>query len=211
MTATRNHQRSKPKPLNRAPPSTHPMRPHIVRSSPLPSDASPRATFDHWTLTGTIQTRVVSAPDQRCQRAHEIHTETKALFAAYRYALEDLEPDTPGAADFRNALVDAMAEYLDWYGTQFFRIQYFDDIAHAHPVTQMERLLGFVWALNHDPRRNRASFMVEELERTYDEGLAKLPEGEAGRETWERFLRSGRCRFHEHGEGKCWQARDRCP
>jgi hypothetical protein len=129
------------------------------------------------------------------------HTEFAALVAAHKHALT-LESS---ASDFRDALVDATAEYLDDHGLAHF--PWTDLYADASGSPNM--LLGLVclyWTFTDDPMVALGPRMAsEEAEERFLKARRLLRANEkTGREMWEEYMKDGRCTFHEHEDEECW-------
>lgn len=152
--------------------------------------------FTEWAKTGKIATVRAGASFQ------DILEEAETLLEAYMYGKE-----LAGAkgADYRDAVVGAMAECVDNYSLRALPWK----TIKKFPVSNMESLITFYLALVsylvwHRPTLRR----FEWIEKAFWEELAKLPKGRTYRGFWEDFMREGRCRFHEHAGGKCWRGGD---
>lgn len=162
----------------------------VIRATTL---ANPNAIelYTYWKYTGKIYS-VQTEGRESLREARE----ARKLVDAYKYGLER----GSGGADFRDAVMDAMAEFIDHRGFWFFPT----DSTEGHPNTKMLHFMAFVYALNIYPPEHR--FEEDEFRAAFLNELENFPKDKTYRELWDGFMQDGRCRFHEHRTGRCWRA-----
>ncbi|PVI03648.1 HET-domain-containing protein [Periconia macrospinosa] len=190
--------------LDQAPEPTHgePRDESVREEEPSPP---PKASqlFEMWRGTGKLYTRRAGG------FWHERVKERETLLEAYKTS-ESL--DSAGA-DFRDAIVDAMAENFDEWG--LMRCPW--SKLFALPSTDMFRplrgLFAFRFALGWyslTSVHNHVQFKEDlEFEAMWRAEFAKLPEDKkelSNHQVWKTFMMTGRCRFHTHAKGHCWRA-----
>ncbi|KAF2106734.1 hypothetical protein BDV96DRAFT_654514 [Lophiotrema nucula] len=108
---------------------------HLVPTEPT----NEHEIYQNWTRTAKI------ASVSRSSRHRDHMQEPYILLKAYEYGLQ-LGSD--GSA-FRDALVDAVAEWLDMYGRKFFPyIHLVEAVSSAERYTLPERLLAYCFAIS---------------------------------------------------------------
>jgi hypothetical protein len=133
------------------------------------------------------------------------------MLAAYRFGLE---MSRARCADFRDAIMDALAENFD--------AQTGSDVGLFHgvfkavenvPNSNLERLLAFHIALSTDPgcfnsilARTNKQFLHH-----VHEQIKTFPKGVRYYDIWDDFMLNNRCKFHEHPTGRCWRPAESGP
>lgn len=124
------------------------------------------------------------------------------LDAFHQYGLK-----TEQHANFRDAVLDALAEHFDDFGLwDFSWIKMYNHLTGS----RVERLAAFYFALTNEPKmfESRCVSKGEKFRLVAEEQLENLPNGRTRREIWKEFMHCGRCAFHEHASGKCWRPAD---
>jgi hypothetical protein len=171
-----------------------------------PFDAD--AIHSHWLKTGKIATM----PDRDAKRDDDDST---ILFSAYHLDLNL----GPTAANFRDAVIDAVAKYFDTLDVQYgrfpnnFSFKVFFDAVKNTPDSALGRLVVFYTALSvyfgdYDERLPSCSMFRQKVERQ----VATFATRTRCYDIWDGFMLGDRCRFHEHAEdGKCWRRTEEGP
>lgn len=140
--------------------------------------------------------------------------ESDTLLHAYAYGLHLDRGGLPlysqqavTGADFRDAVLDALAEFLDDHGFGHFDWQLFDRITARPMAWRLRHLVALYLALTTPPRYHGAATnnRAVPFQIAFRDELSVLPRGWTYRDIWEKFMRSRRCRFHEHLGGGCWR------
>jgi len=174
-----------------------------VPASQLLQPLSVRSVYEHWCETGKIATIQPGYTER--------NLDTKTMLAAYRFGLE---MSRARCADFRDAIMDALAESFD--------AQTGSDIGLFHgvfkavenvPNSNLERLLAFHIALSTDPgcfnsilARTNKQFLHH-----VHEQIKTFPKGVRYYDIWDDFMLNNRCKFHEHPTGRCWRPAESGP
>ncbi|KAF2794570.1 hypothetical protein K505DRAFT_324667 [Melanomma pulvis-pyrius CBS 109.77] len=188
----------------------------IIRADKPSPSLSQIDLYRRWLETGKIFTvRHGSTDIHYCRKLSPYSYEKKecvVLFEAYKSAASLGD----AAADFRDALVDAMAEFLDDHGIDLYPWEAFHAALAHVPGSQMKKLLAFFFVLNIRPCSYNAIFHfaaeydMEFREMVAAEHLRLEACGKTYRSVWEAFMQSktrdGRCQFHEHASNECWRA-----
>lgn len=153
---------------------------------------------------------------QLCTRRTEGRWRNKAnemetLLHVYKHA-QDM--GTTGV-DFRDAIVDAVAEVLDDWGLiYYFPYELLHIISAGIEECPIRQLVAFYHALTKYPphalpSNRRSAYDNEIFERCWRDEYVKLQgqNDRTNRKIWEDFLVRGRCAFHEHAHGRCWRSK----
>jgi hypothetical protein len=161
-----------------------------------PSD--PNAIYRTFVRTGKIGTRRTQG--DWCFLVGE----TTTLLDRYQHGLQLALQ----GSQYRDALIDAMVEMMDDYG----REPPWERLLHAtegHEMCPMWRFIGFFYSLIALPCYFNGMEQMgnEKIWRCWRGEFKRLPKGKTTREVWEEFLEKDRCRFHEHGNNRCWRSK----
>ena len=116
------------------------------------------------------------------------------------------------SANYRDVIVDAMAEVFDEWSIRMYC--HYDRMLAAttgHSDGGMRGLFAFRYALEWYPRTRehaKPQFDDVQFEAMWRQEFAKLPEDKTTRtnhDFWETYMSKGLCRFHEHAAGNCWR------
>jgi hypothetical protein len=131
----------------------------------------------------------------------------KTLLHVYKHA-QDMGATS---VDFRDAIVDAVAEVLnDWGLIYYLPWELLHTITEGIEERAIRHLVAFYYVLirypPHVPRKyGRSAYENEIFERCRRDKYENLEgqNGRTNREIWENYLIGGRCAFHEHADGRC--------
>ncbi|CAG5177745.1 uncharacterized protein ALTATR162_LOCUS8359 [Alternaria atra] len=130
------------------------------------------------------------------------------MLAAYRFGLE---MSRAGCADFRDAIIDALAEHLDVQREPDTSLlcQLFE-VVESVPNSSLERLLVFHVALSTYPESFNAILIETDkhFRQNIREQIKEFPNGARYYDIWDNFMLKNRCKFHEHPTGRCWRPTD---
>lgn len=174
-----------------------------VPASELSQPLSVESVYERWCDTGKIAT-IQADNTQR-------NLDTKTMLAAYRFGVE---MSRKRCADFRDAIIYALAEHLD--------VQTDPDMSLFHgafkavenvPNSSLRRLHAFHIALstypdvfNSIPSRTDKQFLHH-----VHEQIKMFPKGVRYYDIWDDFMLNNRCKLHGHPTGKCWRPADSGP
>jgi len=188
----------------------------IIRTRTKSSCPSPNLVelYEEWQSTGKIAIVRQSASYAFVLRQSE------PLMKAYEHITQlhdDPFRDVTVDTDFRDALVDAMAEVLDDHGLNYFNWKLLESATNnADSESPLKRLVAFFFVLSTPPDSYNACLPNDnEFKDMVQEELEKLESEKFGvirsyRSTWKEFMERGRCRFHEHVGGYCWRGASNC-
>jgi hypothetical protein len=123
------------------------------------------------------------------------------MLAAYRFGLEMRHAR---CADFRDAIIDALAEHLDLQDLpeiDLFRT-FFKVVEGMPPNTSLKRLLVFHTALTLYPEAFNTMLRSadKQFKHLVREHIKEFPVRYC--DIWDDFMLN-RCKFHEHPTGRC--------
>jgi hypothetical protein len=133
------------------------------------------------------------------------------MLAAYRFGLEMRHAR---CADFRDAIIDALAEHLDLQNLpeiDLFRT-FFKVVDGMPRNTTLERLLVFHTALTLYPEAFNTMLRGadKQFKHLVREQIKEFPKDVRYCDIWDDFLLN-RCKFHEHPTGRCWRPAESGP
>jgi hypothetical protein len=176
-----------------------------VRVGELSTSRNAEEIHENWLQSKRLYT--LRTDGRWRNKANEMET----LLRVYKHA-QDMGAT---GVDFRDAIVDAVAEVLDDWGLiYYFPCELLHTVSAGIKDCPLRQLVAFYYALTKYPPRalpsnGRPAYDNDVFEQCWRDEYAKLQGQNNGtnRKIWEDFLVCGRCVFHEHANSRCWRAK----